>query len=125
MREYIWAPGYWYWYRSQYVWIGGAWMPPQRGYVYVGARWVYADDGFVFVPGGWAVAGGNVVTYPVYRHHYLYEYPDRQRRSSAWPAERRGYGSAPRSSFRPRGWSTPRGYGGRSTNRTSSYPRRR
>ena len=125
MREYIWAPGYWYWYHDHYVWIGGVWMPPQRGYVYLGAHWVHAQDGFVFMPGGWAIAGGTVVTYPVYRHRYLYEYPDWRHRSRAWPAERRGYRSTPRGTFRPRGGSTPRGYGGRSANRTRSCPRGR
>jgi hypothetical protein len=68
----VWGPGYWYWYGGRYVWIDGAWMPPRAGYVFVSARWVHGSHGWVFAPGGWAVSTGDVVVYPVYRHHVLW-----------------------------------------------------
>jgi hypothetical protein len=73
--EYVWAPGYWYWYGGRYVWVGGGWLPPRPGYAYVSARWVYTGDGWVFAPGGWAYGSGDVIVYPVYRHAYLWSAP--------------------------------------------------
>jgi hypothetical protein len=70
--DYVWAPGYWYWYGGRYVWISGNWVAPRHGYVYVGARWVYAGDGWEFTPGGWSIGFGSPVAYPVYPHYGLY-----------------------------------------------------
>jgi hypothetical protein len=98
--NYVWAPGYWYWYGGRYVWIAGGWLPPRPGYVYVGARWGCGPGGWAFSPGGWAVAGGGVVVYPLYRHRYLYDpwyepWPY-YRRSHYYAPPHRHYGYAPR-----------------------------
>jgi hypothetical protein len=68
--NYVWAPGYWYWYGGRYVWISGSWVAPRHGYVYVGARWVYRGDGWEFAPGGWAIGFGSPVVDPLYPYYY-------------------------------------------------------
>jgi hypothetical protein len=70
--DYVWAPGYWYWYGGRYVWISGNWVAPRHGYVYVGARWIYAGDGWEFSPGGWSIGFGSPVVYPIYPRYGAY-----------------------------------------------------
>jgi hypothetical protein len=136
--DYVWAPGYWYWYGGEYVWIGGAWVPPRAGYSYVGARWVFTSHGWTFVPGGWALGVGTTVVYPIHRHGYLYDpgyrhrhwdghhHRDHHHHGDYRRSDRRSYRGAspnrtlsrPRSSSRPSGTTRFRG------NRTSARPLR-
>lgn len=112
---YIWAPGYWYWYRGGYVWISGEWLPPRVGYVYVGPRWAHTYNGWAFSSGGWS-ARGDIVTYPVYRHRYVW---DRSYRPNYYyrgdvhrPAYRYDAPRAPARPYRrdaPPAYSSPRG----------------
>ena len=147
--NYVWAPGYWYWFDNSYVWINGSWLSPRPGYVYVGARWNYGRTGWVFAPGGWALGIGGAVVYPVYRHRYLYEGWPYYRRQHYWnhQHQHRHYGHAPRHYDRDRSYrgswaredrhrdhnhhdrgksrtySRPRDPGVRGSNRSSAAPR--
>lgn len=70
--DWVWAPGYWYWYGGQYVWIAGQWIPARRGHVYVSARWMHTGRGWLFAPGGWAVGPYDSIVYPVYPYDPFY-----------------------------------------------------
>ena len=91
--NYVWVPGFWYWYDVQYVWIPGRWMAPRPGYVFVRPRWARRAGVWVFLPGGWAVAGSTSILYPFeigifvrpwLRHHRY----DKHRRHIARPHRR-------------------------------------
>jgi hypothetical protein len=96
--DYVWAPGYWYWYGGRYEWISGSWVAPRHGYVYVGARWVYASDGWEFTPGGWAIGFGAPVVYPVYPYYYPRHYYHRYgwHEHDGWRQRDRYWGDAHR-----------------------------
>jgi hypothetical protein len=118
--EYVWAPGYWYWYDSRYVWVPGGWLPPRHGHVYVSARWVHGPDGWVFAPGGWAVTGGSVVVWPLYRHRHFYgRHP-----YSHWHGSHRHhhYGHDRGYDHRRRDYRAPHREPSRSSHRTSVRP---
>jgi hypothetical protein len=77
--NYVWAPGYWYWYGADYSWVPGRWLAPQPGYYYVGARWGYRGGRWAFAPGGWSLAMGGPVVYPTLFHTW-----------GGWPGGYRG-----------------------------------
>lgn len=50
---YVWAPGYWDFFRGQYVWRRGHFVQGRPGYNWVPERWERHEDGHHFQEGHW------------------------------------------------------------------------
>ncbi|MBN1654825.1 MAG: YXWGXW repeat-containing protein [Deltaproteobacteria bacterium] len=62
--NFIWVPGFWYWYGVQYYWIPGRWIAPRPGYIFIRPHWSRRSGVWIFVPGGWTIAGSAAIIYP-------------------------------------------------------------
>ncbi len=75
--NYVWSPGYWYWYDNRYVWRPGYWVAPQPDWIWMPPQYTYTPGGYLFVPGYWdyTVANRGMVFAPVYMPPMVYAQP--------------------------------------------------
>ena len=51
--DFVWVPGYWYWFRDHHVWVAGTWSMPRDGAAWVAPVWQLRNGRWHFTPGAW------------------------------------------------------------------------